>query len=138
MTFLPPAYVVRREGNVFTGVSLSVHVGGGESQALSLISSPSSFSGGHPSPRFFPWSRVFGPFLGYPREDRCTSQLGLGYPLAGTGEPLAGYPSAGTGLPPGWEWGIHPIGTEQHSEYLLRAERYASYSHAGVFHWLTD
>ena len=44
---LPPAYVVRREGNVFAGVSLSVHTGG--------------VGGGTPVPGSFPglWSQVF-------------------------------------------------------------------------------
>ena len=57
--FLPPACVVRREGNVFTGVSQSVHPGGvgegvPESQVLSQVSGP----------RFFPRSLVPGPFWG--------------------------------------------------------------------------
>ena len=52
-TLLPPAYVVRREGNVSTGVvCLSVHGGGG--------------GGWTPVPKFFTWSLVPGPFLRYP------------------------------------------------------------------------
>ena len=105
-------YVVRRERNVFTGGSLSVH-------RREVYPSPRFFpwylvpglSKGYTSLRFFPWSLVPGPFWGYPRDDRGAPELGLGVPLlAGTGLPRP---------PP-------PPETEQQSDYLLRSRRYAS------------
>ena len=61
------------EDTVFTGISLSVDEGGvSQSQVLFLVSGERSFLGGYPSPRFFHWSLVPGPFLGVP-----LSQIGV-------------------------------------------------------------
>ena len=95
---LPPAHVVRREGNVFTGISMSVHTGEGTPV-------PDSFSGfwsqilsrRYPSPRFFPRSLVPGHFQGvyqsWPGEYPSPS-WGGGTPVPGRGY-RSGVPPAG-------------------------------------------
>ena len=89
------------EGTVFTGVCLSTV--------------------GYPSPRFFPWSLVPGPFW-----------------------------VGGTSVLFIWNWGTPPVETgdpltqktDQHSEYLLRGGQYVFCGHAGglsccnCFHYL--
>ena len=91
---LPPTYVVRREDNVFTGVSLSVHRGG--------TTVPGSFPG--------LWSQVLSGDTPVP--DRGYPCLSWGYPSPSQVPPLLGldYPHLGLGYPPGWDWGtpLHP------------------------------
>ena len=156
---IPPALVVRREGNVFTGVRLSGHMGGG---------------GGYPSPRFFPRSLVPGHFwegtpvpgsfpglLSHvlsrgpqscwggggggtpvltgqypsPRQEGQYPVPGRRYPSPGQGVPRSpasvGYPKIG--VPPQDRTGVPPHlpDIEQQSEYLLPGRRYASCGHTG-------
>ena len=123
-SLLPPAYVVRREGNIFTGSSLSVHMGEvPQSQVLSQVSGSRSFLWRYLSHRLFPRSLVPGPFWGggYPSPCLGDTRIGLGYPPAGT---VLGYPPSGLGYPP-------PPETEQQSEYLLRGGWYAPWGHVG-------
>ena len=101
-TFLPPAYIVGREGNVFTGINLSVHKAG------------VLFPGGTPVPGSFPglWSQVLsrgtpvpGSFPGL-----WSQVLSWGVPQSW---PSGGTPGQGTssqdrtGVPPqlGQDWG---------------------------------
>ena len=90
--YLPPAYIVRREGNVFTGVILSVHGGRApQSQVLSLVYGTWSFSGGTHSQVLsggVPQSQFWG-----------TPALAGGMP-----------PSLGQGYPH-WDWSTHQSGT---------------------------
>ena len=87
--FLPPAYVVRREGNVFTGVYLSVHKVGGGVTPWSLV------RGSFPGPRSFPRG-ASSPVTG-PAQGRGTPFLagGGGYPNLGWGTTRqdGGYPT---------------------------------------------
>ena len=109
--FLPPAYVVRREGNVFTDVSLSVHTLGGTpvpgsfpglwSQVLfGWVPQSCPSWGGTPVlagvvplswPGRIPQSQQ-GPKTGVPPRQDMT-----GVPPAGTG---LWYPPVRTGVPP--------------------------------------
>ena len=76
--FLPPAFIVRWERNVFTGISLSVHRSE-VPQSLVPACGPRSFPGGIPGfgPRSFPgyprlWSQVLsrGDTLAWTGHDR--------------------------------------------------------------------
>ena len=102
---LPPAYVVRREGTVFTGVCLST---GGEGGYLTRY--PPGGGSGYPPG---------GYLTGYPPGG------GPGTPPGGGGVPDR-VPPGGSGYPPG---GGTQLG--QHREYLLHSGRYASCIHAG-------
>ena len=132
-SFLPPAYVVRREGNSFT-LFVSSHRGGYpypimlcniSQNAMGQLGGtlPGPAGGGTlPGPaRGVPWQggTLGGPWPGgYPGGDP-----GQGGTLAG------GYPGQGGTLP----GGTLPGGTQlgQHKEYLLHGGRYASCGHAG-------
>ena len=79
---LPPAYVVRREGNVLTPVCVSVHRGGSQAQVqVGGVPGPGPGGGGT-------WSQV----RGGPR-----SRWG-GYPVSGLGG-VPGLRSEGGGVP---------------------------------------
>ena len=84
---------IRRMGKVLFHGCMSVHRREHKSQVLSQVFGPKSFLGEYPSPMFFPWSLVLGPFWW-----GTQSQPG------GTLERI-GYPLAGTGVPPSWVWG---------------------------------
>ena len=130
--FLPPAYVVRRESTVFTGVCLST--GGGRGGTRTHEGVPD---------RVPPWGGTWTPggyLTGYPPGGvpgpRGGTQTPRGYltryPLGGGGTrtrggDLTGYPPGG-GVP-GPPRGGTQLG--QHSEYLLHSGRYASCVHAG-------
>ena len=147
LVLLPPAYVVRREGTVFTGVCLSTGGGGGGPVRYPPPRGPGTPPGGYRSPG--------------------TPPGGSGYPPPGGGTevrvpPLGGYqgqvpPLGGTKVrvPPGgvrvppqggyWSLGTPRGGTRvryppqggyltrvgQQKEYSLHGGRYASCVHAG-------
>ena len=113
--FLPPAYVVRREGNSFTLFVSSHPVGGGvpiSHNALQHFPECHGAAGG-----------------GYP----AMGQPGGGYPARSSrGGTLAGGGYPGWGVP--WPRGVPcQRGTQlgQYREYLLHGGRYASCVHAG-------
>ena len=128
--FLPPAYVVRREGTVFTGVCLSTGGEGGYPDP------PPGGKGGVPD-------RV--PPRGVPRPPGGVSDRVPPWgvpdwvPPLGTWTPPGGLP----GTPRGGTWPGTPRGggvpgpprggtqLGQHREYLLHRARYASCVHAG-------
>ena len=108
MGYLPPAYVVQREGNVLTHICLSVCLRWGVSHV---------WGGGYP---------ISGLGGGYPisglGRGMCHLSSG-GYPMSG-GFPMSGGEGYPISAPP-----LHC--TEQHSEHLLRGRRCASCVHAG-------
>ena len=123
---LPPAYVVRREGNVLTRVCLSIH-GGVPISYNALQHYPECHGAAGRVP--------------------CQVQPEGEYP-GGGGVPWWGVPCQGGTLVPWWGvpwWGIPIQGTPtrpgqdvgggtqlgQHREYLLHGGRYASSVHAG-------
>ena len=99
--FLPPVYVVRREGNSFT-LLVCPHLGGGV---------PIS----HNPLQHYPECHGADTWGGYPARSSW-----------GGGTLLGGYPARGRGYPTG---GGYQVG--QHREYLLHGGRYASCVHAG-------
>ena len=124
---LPPASKGRRRYCFQRGVSV---LRGAQCLVLSQVFGPRSFPRGYPSPRFFPWSLVPGPFQGCTpvpepgtRDRGKNLRLGYGYPPAGTRVT----PSSPPPPPPP----PRPRGTEQQSEYLLRGGRYASCGYTG-------
>ena len=137
--YLPPAYIVRREDNVFTGVILSVHGGGvPQSQVLSLVSGTESFSGGthsqvlsggypvpvlgYPSPSW--WDAPLSLGQGYPHWDWSTPQSGTGVPPLRLGHTEVS--PRRECVPPGWDWGTTPPPPPRpKSEYLLCGRWYA-------------
>ena len=113
---LPPAYVVRREGNVLTRVCPSICLSTG------------GVSISHNALQHYP--ECHGAAGGVP----CQVQLGGGYPVQGGTLPEGGYPGRGGTLLGGtFPGGTLPGGTQlgQHREYLLHGRRYASCVHAG-------
>ena len=141
--FLPPAYVVRREGNVLTRVCLSVHRGGYPYPIMLCNISQNAMG----QPGGVPCQVQLG---GYPAWGGVPCRGGVpcqgGYPARGDTLPrggilLGGYPAGGVpcrGVP---SWGgTLPGGTqlEQHREYLLHVGRYASCVHAEGFSCLLN
>ena len=125
--FLPPAYVVRREGNVLTRVcpSICLSTGGGvpiSHNALQHFPECHGAAGGGGYPARSSWGE------GYPGGG---STLAGGYPPRGVPWP-GGYPGQG-GVP--WPGGGTLAGGStqlgQHREYLLHCGQYASCVHAG-------
>ena len=140
---LPPAYVVRRQGNVLTRVCPSIHL----SVHRGVPQPGLDGGGGYPgqvqteggTPTRSRWSKV-GYLLagmGYPWPGQDGGILKVGYPLAGMGYPLAGmgYPPdqvrmwgvpkvgyllAGMGYPPVWTTGV--LATRR-AVCLLRSRR---------------
>ena len=140
---------VRREGNVFTGVSLSVHKGVPQSLVCSQV-----LSGGYPKSQVLSQVLVPGPFWGewwVPQSQALSLVSGpRSFPILAVrvlqsqlrGTPGQGYPNQEWGTPePGqgwvphlhWDWATPPPPptTEQQSEYLLSGGRYSSCGHAG-------
>ena len=69
---------------------------------------------GYPSPRFFPWSLVPGPFWGVPQFQPgvpqsqtgvTQSQLGATLFQTGVHQSRTGVPLSQPGIPPSWDWG---------------------------------
>ena len=118
-SFLPPAYVVRLEGTVFTGVCLSTP-GMGVPHLHNTLTGPMFFpggGGGYPSD----WSHV-------PSQGRYPSQVQMGWPgqvQMGDTPARDGVP-ARNGVPP------PPCQIGQQMEYLIRGGRYASCVRAGL------
>ena len=140
-TFLPPAYVVRREGNVLTRVcpSICLSTGGVPISHNALQHFPechgAAGQGGYPARSSWggypgggvPWPGGYPGWGGYPgRGDTLAGGIPWpgGYPGQG-GTLLGGYPGQG-GYP---ARGGTQLG--QHREYLLHGRRYASCVHAG-------
>ena len=129
--YLPPAYVVRREGNSFT-LFVCPHLGGG--------GVPIS----HNALQHFPecHGAVGGGGPGTPPPPPPGGGYLIGYPPGGSGYPpwgyLTRYPPGGVRVPPprGYLTGYPPPprgGTQvgQQKEYSLHGGRYASCVHAG-------
>ena len=152
---LPPAYVVRREGTVFTGVCLSTGGGGG----YPVRYPPGGYPGPGTTPGGYPDTPPRG-VCGPPREGTQTPGVPRpgysppggtqtwvppgGYPGPPPGGPMSGYPPGGVpGHPPGGvpgpRGGYPGPGTPpgggtrvgQQKEYSLHGGRYASCVHAG-------
>ena len=133
---LPPAYVVRWEGTVFTGVCLLTFSGGGGGDLPSRQGRvpPSQVwmeGGGTYLPRWGEGTYLAGRG-GYLPSQVGGTYLGMGYPHLGNGVPSClgrgylptwGYPQQGvppsSGQIPGLGGGGFPL-PEQHSVYLLR------------------
>ena len=130
--FLPPAYVVRREGNVLTRVCPSVcpqgDLGGGYPYPIMLCNITQNSMGQTPGGGGLPCQ--VQPGGGIP----CQVQLGGGtlpggYIVRGRGVPMVGYPRQ-----PGQEGGTLLGGSTQlgqQKEYSLHGGRYASCVHEG-------
>ena len=125
MFLLPPAYVVRREGNSFT-LLVCPHLGGYPYPIMLCNISQNAMGqppGGYPARSSWggtlPWGTLMGGTL-------VGGILWWGYPAWGV--PCWGVPRSGT--PPGQ---VRMGGTQlgQHREYLLHGGRYASCVHAG-------
>ena len=115
LSFLPPAYVVRREGSVFTGVCLFTPGGVPHLHPIILPLVPRPFRGRQvPHIHSIILPLVPCTFWGYPPSP------GMGYPPArsGWGVPLLC-------------WDGLPLQQGQQREYLLRGGRYASCVHTG-------
>ena len=132
---LPPAYVVRREGNSFT-LFVSSHLRGGYPYSI-LLCNISQNAMGQPLGGGVPCQVQLG---GYPGQGGTLP----GGTLAGGVPWLGGYPGMGgtlAGGVPWWGgtqvrypparsgWGGTQLG--QHREYLLHGGRYVSCVHAG-------
>ena len=130
--FLPPAYVVRREGTVFTDVCLFTHGGWlPPSTSHNTSTDPMFFLGeGFPSD----WSQV--PSWGIPQP----GPVQMGVPRDGVPpNPEMEYPPSRDGVlplsrdgvsPPIQGWGTPPR-TGQQMKYLICSGQYASCIHAG-------
>ena len=105
--FLPPAYVVWREGTVFTGVCLFTYGMGYPSLSHNTSTGPMSFPG---VPHFHP---IILPLVPCSLQGLVPQWLVPGHFLGGTqsqmgqngGYPKTGTPQPGTGYPPGQGWG---------------------------------
>ena len=153
--FLPPAYIVRREGNVLTRVCPSIHpsinlsIHRGEYPYPIMLCNISQNAMGQPGgyPARSSWGGTLAglypawgvpclggtlpggvPWLGgYPGRG---GTLAEGYP--GQGSTLVGgYPAWGGTLAGGYPAGRGGTQLGQHGEYLLHGGRYASCVHAG-------
>ena len=89
---LPPAYVVRREGTVFTGVCLSTGGGRGTQVWVPPLGVRVPPRGGVPKSRYPPGGV---PKSGYPPQGGTQVRVPPG------GVPKSGYPPGGSGYPPG-------------------------------------